>query len=93
MLQVTFIRRKTQKLSTIEMATTVETVDLTTGKIVKETAALQENNRFSVYKVEELTKFTELLALPCVLNDDEILQQKKKQGGKKKKSTWLLALL
>jgi hypothetical protein len=40
-------------------STTVENVDLETGKIVK--------TRYTVYKLKEMEQFTELLSLPCIL--------------------------
>ena len=54
-------------------------MDLNTGKLVKES----QNVRYTIYKIKEIEKFTELLNLPCVLSEEPSELQEFKQTKKK----------
>ena len=54
--------------------TTVDSVDLVTGKIIKD--------RYTVYKMKEIEQFTELLSLPCILEEEPSEFMALKKGKK-----------
>jgi hypothetical protein len=75
--RLTCIRKQSQ--AALDLATTVDTVDLTTGKVVRVSRV------DTVFKTEELSRFTKLLALPCVLNGVDEAEMTKLAAHKKKK--------